>query len=336
MIEVLITLPFPEEIIAQLRGVSPKLHLTQLAVAKATDIPADVWARTEVLYTAQVLPAPEQAPLLRWIQFHYAGIDRLISEPLLKKEGLIVTTLSGAAAPQLAEHILAMILALGHHLADALVLQNKKQWPKDRFDRFRPIELRDATVGIVGYGSIGRQVARLLQPFGATVLAAKRNAMQPLDSGYSLEGTGDPEGVFVHRLYPAEALRSMLKESRFVVVAVPLAKNTKGLINDEMLNALPQGAFLIDVSRGGVVDHNALIAALKDGKLAGAALDVFPEEPLPAASPLWNMPNVIVTPHIAGNSPHYTARAATLFSENLYRYLSGLTLYNIFDFQREY
>jgi phosphoglycerate dehydrogenase-like enzyme len=214
--------------------------------------------------------------------------------------------------------------------------QKRGEWPKDRWERFNPRELRDSTVGIVGYGSIGRQVARLLQPFGARVLAVKRDVMRPEDTGYTPEGWGDPEGDMVLRLYPPEALRSMFKECDFVVVAAPLTPQTRGMVNAEALSALRPTAFLVDVSRGGVVDHTALLAALRDRKIAGAALDVYPEEPLPPESPLWKLSNVILTPHISGNTPYYDDRAIALFAENLRRYLGGAPLLNRFISDRGY
>ncbi len=337
VIEVLITLALSEEQIAHLRGISPRINITAIPASSLDDIPAETWARTEVLYTAHLLPKPEQVPALKWLQFHFAGIDRFLKEPLLKKDGLLITTLSGANASQMGEYILAMMLALGHKLPALMTAQKKSEWPKDRFERFSPFELRGKTAGIVGYGSIGRQVARLLQPFGMTVLATKRNAMHPADSGYiAAENMGDPNSDFVNRLYPAQALHSMVKECHFIIVTVPLTLETTGLIGENILQAVRPGAFLIDVSRGGVVGQSALVNALKSGKLAGAALDVFPEEPLPPSSPLWAMPNVIITPHIAGNSPHYTTRAVALFSENLLRYTSGLKLYNLVDLQCGY
>lgn len=345
-IEVLVTVPISDELLTQLRGISPRVNITVLPVGGAGDIPAEtarmserdeIWARTEVLYTSHLLPQPEQVPALKWLQFHFAGVDRFLDEPLLKKEGLLITTLSGAAASQVAEHVLAVVLALSHKLPALLASQKKSEWPRDRFERFSPFELRGKTAGIVGYGSIGRQVARLLRPFGVTVLATKRNLMRPADSGYIPgEEMGDPNGDFVTRLYPAEALRSMARECHLLVITVPLTLETTSLIGENILQALQPGAFLVDVSRGGVVNHSALVNALKSGRLAGAALDVFPEEPLPTSSPLWGMPNVIITPHISGGSPHYTERAMRLFSENLLRYLGGLTLYNLVDRQRGY
>lgn len=327
-VQVLITMHFPENLVSKLRAVSPRLKINLSRARKPEDIPADVWAQVEVLYTNKVLPAPAQAPKLRWIQLHWAGADKAMDAPILAKPGLAVTTLSGAAASKMAEYIVLMFLALGHRLPDLIAQQKAGEWPKDRWERFSARELRDSTVGIIGYGSIGRQVARLLQPFGARVLATKRDVMHPEDDGYTPEGWGDPTGDLVHRLYPSEALRSMLKECDFVVVTVPLAPETRNLVGAEVLSTIKPGAFLVDVSRGGVVDHTALIAALKDRRIAAAALDVFPEEPLPSDSPLWKLPNVILTPHIAGNTPYYDERAVAMFAENLRRYLAGQPLFN--------
>ncbi len=327
----LITLPLPEQLVNELRSLSPDLEIHVRKANQPEEIPADLWVRADVLYTSRVLPTAEQAPRLRWIQFHWAGVDHAIEAPILRKPGLIATTLSGAAASQLAEYVVMMMLALGHRLPDMMAHQKRAEWPRDRWERFNPLELRDSTVGIIGYGSVGRQIARLLQPFGATVLASKRDAMQPQDAGYTPVGEGDPGGDMVYRLYPAQALRSMLKDCDFVAVTVPRTPETRGLIRAEHFAVMKPTAFLVDVSRGGIVDQTALLAALKDRQIAGAALDVFPEEPLPPEHSLWKLPNVIVTPHISGNTPHYDERALRLFSENLRRFLAGAPLFNRID-----
>jgi phosphoglycerate dehydrogenase-like enzyme len=335
-IQVLITIPLPDPLIASLQELSPRLQITVLKVGKAEDVAPEVWGSVEILYTNRVIPSIEQAPKLRWIQFHWAGVEHVINEPVLRKPDLVATTLSGAAALQMAEYILTMLLAMGRRLPDLFANQKRAEWPRDRWDRFAPVELRTSTVGIVGYGSIGRQVARLLQPFGGSVLATKRDARHPEDYDFILEGTGDPTGAFVHRLYPPEALRSMLKECDFVVITVPKTPATTNLISSAELAACKPTAVLIDVSRGGIVDHDALILALRDKKIGGAALDVFPEEPLPPASPLWKFPNVIITPHISGNTHFYDARAVQVFLANLQRYLTGQPLLNRIDLQRGY
>jgi phosphoglycerate dehydrogenase-like enzyme len=335
-IEVLITLPFNESQVAALKEVSSRLSFTLRPGKRADEISAEDWAKAEIVYTDRTIPLPAQAPRLRWIQFHYAGIDIVADAPILRKPGLVATTLSGAAAPQIAEYALMMMLALGHRLPDLFVNQQKAEWPRDRWERFSPLELRRSTVGLVGYGSIHRELARLLQPLGPAILAAKQDVMTPRDSGYSPRGLGDPEGDLFTRLYPIQAIKSMVKECDFVSVAVPLYPATRGLINAEVLASLKPTAFLIDFSRGGITDHAALAAALQEKKLAGAALDVFPEEPLPPTSPLWRLPNVILTPHIGGNSPHYMQRAADMFAENLAHYVANQPLYNQFNLEKGY
>ena len=335
-IEVLITLSFTDEQVKQIADISPRLAVEKIISRKAEEISDEVWKRVEVLYTNRVLPKPEQAPRLRWIQFHWAGLDHALEEPILQKEGISITSMSGASAPQMAEHAVMMMLALGHHLPEAVALQRKSEWPTGRWNLFNPLELRGSTVGIVGYGSIGRQIARLLQVFGATVLATKRDVMHPEDTGYTLEGLGDPEGDLVNRLYPPQALTTMLKECDYVVVTLPRTTTTRGLLGAKELGLMKPGAYLVDISRGEIVDHGALIPLLRERKIAGAALDVFPAEPLPADSPLWKLPNVIITPHIGGFSPHYDERATALFAENLKRYLEELPLHNRLNPQIEY
>ncbi len=335
-IPILITIPLSEALVQQIQEVSPRLEIALHPAGTEEEIPAEAWEQAEVLFTFRKLPELEQAPQLRWIQFLTAGIDKILDAPIMKKPELQATTLSGAAASQMAEYILTMFLALSRHLPAHFSNQVTTQWPDNKWERFSPQELRDSTVGIIGYGSIGRELTRLLQPFGVTVLATKRDLMQPADQGYIPEGLGDPSGDLARRLYPPQAIRSMLKECDFVVVTVPLTPDTLGLINAEVLAAMKPTAYLVDVSRGGVIDHGALISALQEGQIAGAGLDVFPEEPLPEDNPLWQLPNVIMTPHIAGFTTHYYARAVDLFCENLRRYIEGQPLFNLFDPVRGY
>lgn len=335
-IDVLITMSFSASLIKPLQEVSSLLRITVHPAKNINEVPNELWKRCEVLYTDRIIPDEELAPNLKWVQHHHAGIDKDVDLIKEVRPNLTITTLSGAASSQIAEHVTTMLLAFGRQLPKLAAQQTKAEWPKDRWERFLPHELRTSTVGIVGYGSIGRQVARLLREFGTTVLATKNDAMNPIDNGYSPEGMGDPNGDFVHRLYPAQALKSMLKDCDFIVVAVPLSDNTRGMVDAEVLSACKPTAYLVDISRGGIVDHIALIKALNEHRLAGAALDVFPEEPLPKKSPLWGMQNVIITPHIAGVSAYYDERAMELFAENLSRYIADLPLYNIFDLKKGY
>lgn len=335
-IEVLVTVPFSEQEIQTLRDVSPRLRINMMLAREPDDIPQEVWARTEVLYTDTVLPAPEMVPALRWLQCHWAGLDFAIHAPLASKPDVMVTTLSGAAAPQMAEYALGMMLALGHRLPELVQFQNRAEWPREHWDHFRPQELRSSVVGIVGYGSIGREIARLLRAFGAMVLAAKYDVMHPEDHGYTVAGLGDPNGDLFHRLYPYQAVRSMLKESDYVVVTAPLTHETNGLIGAAELAAMKSTALLVVMARAGVVDQAALITALQERKIGGAVIDVFEEEPLPPNSPLWKLPNTILTPHVGGMSVYYNQRAIDLFVENLKRYITGAPLLNRFNPQRGY
>jgi phosphoglycerate dehydrogenase-like enzyme len=306
-----------------LKEISPRLKVKIIRTFRLEDVSPEIWATVSVLYTDRLLPAPEQAPNLRWIQFHWAGINHALDAPILQRSGLQVTTLSGVAASRVAEFAVMMLLALGSRMPEIIQWQRKAEWPGDRWERFKPRELRDSTVGIVGYGSI--------QQFGAKVLAAKRDAMQTEDTGYTPLGFGDPGGDFAWRIYPAEALCTMVKECDFVVVTLPLTTKTRNLVSAEVFSSMKPSAYLVDVSRGSIVDQIALIDALKDHKIAGAALDVFTKEPLPSESPLWKMPNVILTPHIAGITPHYDERAVDFFEQNLRRYLANEPLLNIFQ-----
>jgi phosphoglycerate dehydrogenase-like enzyme len=335
-VEILITLPFAEDIIAPLRERFPTINLTLHAARRPEDVPVELWKRVQVLYTDRVLPDPEFVPALCWLQFHSAGIDFAIGSPLLNKPGLQVTTLSGAAAPQTAEFALASILALAHHLPEVFTAQSRAEWPRERWDRYRPVELRGSAVGIIGYGSIGRELARLLQPFDVRILAVKFDAMHPADNEYTIPGLGDPDGNLFTRLYPFQALKSMLKTCDFVVVFTPLTTQTRGMFGPAELAAMKPGASLVVVGRGGVVNEQALIEALQERHLASAALDVFEEEPLSPTSPLWKQQNLMVTPHIAGLSAHYDSRAMDLFAANLARYLLDDSLFNRYEPARGY
>lgn len=335
-IEVLTTIPFPESVMQRLREVTPHLHITMHPAEKADEIAMDLWNRTEILYTDIVVPEVEAVPNLRWIQYHYAGVDFLLDTPLPEKKDLQITTMSGASAIQEGEYILGMLLGLGHHFAELFQNQLKHDWPTDRWEKFSPRELTNATVGIIGYGSIGREVARLLQPFNCKILATKRDAMNPVDTGYNIEGHGDPEGNLFHRLYPIQALKAMIKECDFVIMLLPLTAQTRGIYDEEVIRAMKPGSFLVVASRGGIVDESALYQALSEHAIAGAALDVFSREPFPAENPLWKLPNVIMTPHVSGFSPNYKERAGMMFAENLERYLHGERLLNKWDPERSY
>ena len=334
-INVLVTMPFAEPLIEKLASVSPRLNVMQHKAESADDLPPMI-KETDVLYTLQALPHPEAAPRLRWVQLHHAGVDRLLEHPLYAKDDVLFTTASGIHTVAIAEYVLALILAFAHHLPKMFADKASATWPKGRWARYVPRELRGATLGIVGYGSIGREVARLARAFGMRVLAVKRDLRNLEDEGYCLPGTGDPHAEIPERIYPVEALHSFLGECDYVVLALPLTPATRHLIDAAALAAMKPTAILINVARGSLVDEKALIAALEKGTIAGAGLDVYEVEPLPEDSPLWKLPNVILSPHVSGFTPYYDERATDLFAENLRRFLAGEPLLNVVDRSRGY
>jgi phosphoglycerate dehydrogenase-like enzyme len=333
-IKVLSTVRFSEEQLARFRALSPQLEVIQKSVSQVEEVPPELWQSVEVLCTFSTFPAPDQAPNLRWVQLMSAGANHAVDLPLVDQD-VVLTTTSGIHAINIAELVMAMMLAWGHRLLPLMEYQRRAEWPEDRTDLFLPQELRGATAGIVGYGSIGREVGRLAQAFGMRVLAYDESE-DTIDHGYAVPGIGDKDGVFPERWYRPGQLGEMLPQCDYVVLALPLTTDSRGMFGRDELQAIKPDAFLVNIGRGGVVDEPVLVQALQEGWIAGAGLDVFAEEPLPASSPLWAMENVILSPHIAGATPHYHERAAEVFAENLVRYVAGRPLLNQVDTDKGY
>ena len=247
------------------------------------------------------------------------------------------TTTSGIHAIPIAEYVLAMMLAWFHRLPTLLDLQKKAEWPPNsvRNTQLLPQELQGKTIGIVGYGSIGRQVARLAQGFGMHVLAMARGS-DHRDRGYQIVNVGDPEGTIPERYYAPEQLYTMLAACDVVVIGVPLTPSTRGMFNEAAFKAMKSTAFLVNIARGDVCNESDLTRALEQKQIAAAALDVFEHEPLPSNSPLWQLPNVFISPHISGLTTKYDERAAALFAENLPHYMIGEPLLNVVDREQGY
>jgi phosphoglycerate dehydrogenase-like enzyme len=331
-IHVLSTLSFPDELLDRLRAVSPRLVVAQHNAASVDEVPPQLWDQVEVLYTFSAVPDPARIPRLRWVQLHSAGVNQVLNTPLWSSD-VVITTTSGIHAPNIAEYVLMMMLAFAHRLPRMFHYQARAEWPSRRWQKFLPQELRGATVGVIGYGSIGREVGRLAHTFGMRVLGLRRGGTAGPES-YELSelASGDEPD----RLYTPNQLTEMLPECDYVVLAVPYTSTTHHLIGQAALHAMKPTAVLINVARGAVVDEAALIRALREGRIAGAALDVFEQEPLPADSPLWTLEDVVISPHVAGFTPHYDDRATALFAENLRRYLAGEPLLNQVERGREY
>lgn len=250
---------------------------------------------------------------LRWIQSSAAGMDHCLT-PSVVESGIVVSSASGVLADQVAEQTLALTLGLLRSLPTFFRAQQQKE-----FIRRPTRDLHRATVGIVGFGGNGRRLAEVLQAFKTRILATD---MFPADK---------PE--YVEDLWPAERLHDLLAESDIVILAAPLTATTRGMIDAQTLACMKPGALLINVARGPLVVEYALVEALQSGRLAGAGLDVTEQEPLPASSPLWELPNVIITPHVGGQSATRINDMTNFFCENLRRWLSGEPLLNLIDKQ---
>ena len=251
------------------------------------------------------------AEKLRWVQAVAAGVDRFLFDNFVSS-GVILTNARGVHPAQVSDHALALVLAFSRKLDKFMRSQFEKKWT-----RLECEELQRKVIGIVGLGAIGREIARKAKCFGMKVVALDKNvAVQP---------------SFVDELLKPPALLALLRQSDFVVLSVPLTKETEGLIGERELTAMKRDAILTNVSRGRIVQEEALVRALKESKIGGAGLDVFEKEPLPSSSELWAMENVVITPHVAGSTPHYWSRVCDIFCENLRRYASGQPLINVID-----
>lgn len=247
---------------------------------------------------------------LRWVHIHSAGTDRPVYQALLQR-GVQISTSSGANARVVAATALAGVLALNKRFPMLWAQQQQRQWVPLLGPGRIPRDLPGQTATVVGWGPIGQEIARLLQALGLRVNAVRTQAR------------GQEAGV---RMLTFEELSQVLGESDWLILACPLTPRTQGLVNARLLQALPAGAQLVNVARGEVVVQDDLLAALRSGHLAGALLDVFEHEPLPADSPLWGLPNVMITPHAAGHSDGNAGRVQQMFLDNLQRWLSGQPL----------
>ena len=335
--QVLVTIPFEQQWQEQLKKLSPELHVEQHTVQKAQEIPDALWREIEILYTSsKVLPTPEQAPKLRLVQLYSAGADSAMKTPLFQSS-VLFSTMSGVHAVNAAEYVFLMVLAWYHKFPTMLQWKQGGIWPpsEERHVMFMPVALLGKTIGIAGYGSIGRQVAKVAKAFGMHIVAMQRGT-DHRDHGFLFPGEGDPDGTLPDLYYSPDQLHALLHESDVVIVTLPLTPETRGLFNDAAFQAMKPSTFFINIARGGVCDDEALVRALQEKKIAGAALDVFGKEPLPSDHPLWQLPNVFMTPHIMGSTPQYDERAARIFIENVRRYLQGQPLYNIVNKQQGY
>ena len=269
----------------------------------------------------QVYTLLRQSPALRWVHIHSAGADRQIYLDLMAK-GVQVCTSSGANAQVVATVALAGILALARRFPLLWAEQQQRQWIPMMGERM-PRDLPGQTATIVGWGPIGQKLGSLLQALGMTVVAVRQQAQ----AKSLAKSSAQPDNAGVE-MVTFEDWQQVLPKTDWLVLACPLTSKTRQLVNAQALALLPPGAHLVNVSRGEVLDEPALVAALQSGQLGGAFLDVFAHEPLPKDSPLWAMPQVMVTPHAAGHSDGNETRVAQMFLDNLSRWVKGQPLRN--------
>ncbi|HEV8469692.1 MAG TPA: D-2-hydroxyacid dehydrogenase [Candidatus Limnocylindria bacterium] len=280
----------------------------------------ELLARADVLFDfdhGHFEDLPTVAPRVRWVQATSAGIGQLLRRTGLDRTDIVFTTASGVHAVPLAEFAVFAMLYFTKQLPRLHQQQREHRW-----ERFAGRELRGRTVAIIGLGNIGMEVARVSRALGLRVTGTRRG------------GAVTDAAVDVQR--PRDELRELLADADYIVLAIPHTADTEGLIGAAELSAMRHGAVLVNVARGKVVDEPALIEALRSGQLGGAALDVFAQEPLPPESPLWDMPNVLVSPHSASTADSENAKLTDLFCENLRRYLASQPLLNVFDRARGY
>jgi phosphoglycerate dehydrogenase-like enzyme len=256
------------------------------------------------------------ASRLRWVQARSAGVDRFLAVPeLVARDELLLTNYRGVHGPAIADHTMAMLLALTRDLPGSLAAQREQRWSREA-ERPR-IALAGRTMLVVGLGGIGSEIAVRAHGMGMRVIATRRSV--------------EPAPSYVERVGTPDQLRSMLAEADVVAIAVPLTAETEGLFDADLFAAMRKGSYLLNIARGKVVRTDALLAALREGHLAGAGLDVTDPEPLPADHPLWKEPNVIITAHIAADAELTEARGMELELENMRRFDRGEPLLNVVD-----
>jgi len=270
---------------------------------------------------------PEQvraAPKLRWIHSPAAAVHLLMIPEIVNRD-ITVTNAGSVHGPVVAEHVIAQVLALARRLPSAVRYQQQRKWAQDELwrEQPRPREVAGATLGLVGLGSIGREVAQRALALGMRVIAIREHPEKP--AGISALEVSGPEQI-----------DALLAQSDYVVLAAPLTPRTRALIDAGRLARMKPEACLINVSRGALVDEDALAEALRRRQLGGAALDVFQKEPLPPGSPLWDVENVLITPHSAALTAKLWERHFALIAENLRRFLRGERLLNVVDKSKGY
>jgi len=299
-----------------LQQAAPRVKLIDVSAATPKEIAAADAAIG--VCSAEVLA---QARQLQWIQWPAAGVDRCVQEPAIHERHLLLTNLQRTMGPSMAEHVLGMMLALSRHFDYFLRQQQQAQWASESTAP-QLVDLEGKTVLVVGLGGIGTEVARRAHAFGMRVTATR--------------ATGRSGPDFVSYVGLPEELPKLAREADFIVNCAPLTAQTTGIFNREFFETLKPGTYFISVGRGKSTVTADLIEALSSGRLAGAGLDVVDPEPLPADSPLWHLPNVIITPHVSADTQVSAEQRNFVLVENLRRYNAGEPMISVVDIERGY
>jgi phosphoglycerate dehydrogenase-like enzyme len=312
-----ISLPAPDEHVDRLRRAFPEIEITRAAPDELVDAlkTADAVAAWSVSEEAIA-----KATQLKWIHRGAAGVEDLVT-PTLMASDIILTNSSGVHASNIAEHVFACMLAFARRLPKLLALQQQHAWNGKRI--IGVFELTGQSIVLAGLGDIGQAVAKRAQAFDMHTIGVRRNASLPR-----------PDAV--ETMLPMDRLHEALASAQHVVNSLPFTSATEHVFDAAAFAAMRPGTFFYNVGRGRTVDQEALIAALRSGRLGGAALDVTDPEPLPNESPLWDMANVIITQHTAGRTPHMWDRVFRLIETNLQRYQAGDRLLNVVDIEAGY
>ena len=309
----------PEEYIEELKKLAPDW---QIICSKDSSIYLSHLADAEIISGWNGHVAREclkHGSSLRWVHSWGAGVNTMPLEEF-KKRNIILTNSSGVHAYPISETVFAMMLSLTRKLHKYMQYQIKGEWKSD----YNPLEMHGKTIGILGVGDIGLEVARLAKAFGMQVLGYRRSS-QPVP------------GVDIMLEYGREGLNELLSRSDYIVNTLPLTKETNKLVGSNQFRIMKRSAFYINIGRGETTDTDALIQALQENIIAGAGLDVFEQEPLPKENPLWELENVILTPHTSGMNEYYTQRVMDIFMPNFKDYLDGKALCtNRIDLDKEY
>ena len=326
MIEILIDAQVDEAALARLRSM-PNLRIELvLPEEKVRLLPPELIRTAEILFCTFPPENFAEMRAVRFIQITSAGYSQLFDLDLVAKSVRAANS-RGCFDVPIAEWNIAMMINLARNLRQMIRNQEKGVW--DRAAAFQS-EIRGSIVGIWGYGGIGRETARLARMMGMQVHALSRGGVHPSGDVYSVQGTGDAEASLPNRVFVPGQELEFLSALDFLVVAVPLTRKTEGMIGERELRALPGSAFLLNPARGPLIREDALLRALRENWIAGAAIDTHYHYPMPADHALWRFPNVIFTPHISGSSlsPHYRERIWEIFTTNVERYCAGKPLLN--------